>query len=95
MYHKRTDINQESFVAEIRQRGYFWQDMHQCGWGVADGIMCDAQKTHCEWVEIKTGPGSGLTPAEVLFFGICPGGPPILAWNPTLAIAEFERRAKC
>ena len=93
MYKKRTDDNQDQFAAEIRMRGYFWEDMHICGWGVSDGIMCNLEKTHCEWVEIKKDPTRKLTKRERVFFDICPGGPPILAWTPDLAIAEFEARA--
>jgi len=93
-YRKRTDANQGAFVADLRLRGYFWQDMHKCGFGVSDGIMCNLDKTHCEWVEVKTGPREGLTAAERVFFDVCPGGAPILAWTPDLAIAEFERRAR-
>ena len=93
-YRRRADSNQRQFAAEIRRRGYFWQDTHSCGWGVPDGIMCNLEKTHCEWVEIKASRRSTLTTKEREFFDICPGGAPILAWTPTLAIAEFERRAQ-
>ena len=94
MYSKRTDKNQEGFVAELRERGYFWKDMHRCGWGVSDGIMCDRNLRFCQWVEIKSGIEDDLTPAEEQFFSICPGGQPILAWSAALAIAEFERRKR-
>ena len=93
MYRKRADKNQYQFAAAIRLRGYFWEDKHSCGLGVSDGIMCNLAKTHCEWVEIKSSARGKLTDKEREFFDICPGGPPILAWTPELAIAEFETRA--
>ena len=77
-------------AAALREAGLTVYDMSKCGFGVPDLLICRGQ--HCEWVEVKAGPREGLTPAEQVFFDVCPGGPPILAWTPTLALAEFEHR---
>ena len=89
-YHKRTDSNHRMMVIALREAGFEVHDTSKCGWGVPDLIV--RRRGHSEWVEVKTGIGSGLTIAEAVFFDICPGGPPILAWTPDLVIAEFERR---
>lgn len=91
-YRKRADCNQATLVLELRAAGYTVFDYHNAGHGVPDIVMCRAG--HCEWVEIKASRRSNLTAAERAFFEHCPGGPPILAWTPALAIAEFERRAR-
>ena len=89
-YHKRTDANHKTMMTALRQAGFEVHDMSKCGWGIPDLLICRGGR--CEWLEVKAGKGSGLTIAEATFFNVCPGGPPILAWTPDLAIAEFERR---
>jgi hypothetical protein len=90
MYHKRTDANHKQMGRALKDYGLAVYDTSQCGFGVPDYRICDG--AHCEWLEVKSGPREGLTPAEQVFFDTCPGGPPILAWTPELAIAEFARR---
>ena len=89
-YRKRTDSNQRQMVEALREAGFTVHDMSKCGWGVPDLIVCKGR--HCEWVEVKAGPWEGLTDAEGVFFDVCPGGEPIIAWTPDLVIAEFNRR---
>ena len=90
MHAKRSDDNQKTFALAIRTAGYEWHDYHMCGNGVPDGMICRAGR--CEWVEVKASAKSALTHLESLFFSLCPGGRPILAWDPQQAIDEFERR---
>ena len=90
MYHKRTDNNHREMVNALREYGFTVHDTSKCGWGIPDLLICKDER--CEWLEVKTGPRAGLTEAERVFFDVCPGGPPILAWTPSLAIAEFEAR---
>ena len=92
MYSKRTDKNHKEMITALRAEGYTMHDTSNIGNGIPDAIMCQGE--HCEWLEIKSGPGSGLTLAEAAFHDVCPGGRPILAWTPALAIAEFERRKR-
>jgi Holliday junction resolvase len=89
MYHKRTDANHKQMMIALREAGFAVTDTSKCGWGIPDLIIC--RDGRCEWLEVKAGPHEGLTDAEGVFFDVCPGGPPILAWTPTLAIAEFEQ----
>ena len=90
MYKKRTDANHKTMSAALRQAGFTVHDMSKCGFGVPDLLIC--RGGHCEWVEVKAGPREGLTQAEQVFFSACPGGEPILAWTPQMAVVEFERR---
>jgi hypothetical protein len=90
MYHKRTDENHKTMTAALRNAGFVVHDMSKCGFGIPDLLICRGR--HCEWLEVKAGPREGLTPAERVFFDTCPGGEPILAWTPELAIAAFEKR---
>ena len=92
MYHKRTDANHKQMMIDLRGEGFAVTDMSKCGWGIPDLLIC--RDGRCEWLEVKAGPRESLTKAERVFFDVCPGGPPILAWKPALAIAEFERRGQ-
>ena len=89
-YRRRTDANHKEMAAALREAGFTVHDTSKCGWGIPDLLICRGGR--CEWLEVKTGPREGLTTAEQVFFDVCPGGAPILAWTPALAIAEFERR---
>jgi hypothetical protein len=90
-YRRRTDKNQQQMVLSLRMAGFEVYDKSACGLGVSDLIICRGGR--CEWLEVKPSHRSSLTDKEREFFDICPGGPPILAWTPDLAIAEFEARA--
>jgi len=91
-YRKRTDANHKEMSAALRAAGFAVHDTSKCGWGIPDLLIC--RDNRCEWLEVKAGPREDLTEAERVFFDVCPGGAPILAWTPDLAIAEFERRAR-
>ena len=89
-YARRTDNTQAEIVETLRGWGYVVHITSHIGNGIPDAIMCDGRR--CEWLEIKSSMGDGLTDAEAKFYDICPGGPPIIAWTADLAAGGTAAR---